>query len=48
MLALAEAGSTGALTGVPLPVLSLLKQMSKGIKNNRLKARIADAINPQD
>lgn len=48
MAALAEAGATGALTGVAVPVASILKAVGKGIKNNRLKARIADALNPQD
>lgn len=46
LAALAEAGTTGALTGLPVPALSILKAASSSIKNNRLKARIARHLKP--
>lgn len=44
MAAMAEAGATGALTGLPVPVISLLKTLVTHIKNNRLKAKINNAL----
>jgi hypothetical protein len=46
LTALGEAGATGALTGLPVPVVSLIKAASSQIKNNQLKARIAAALDP--
>jgi hypothetical protein len=46
LTALAEAGTTGVLTGLPVPALSILKAASGAIKNNRLKARIARHLKP--
>lgn len=45
MSAMAEAGATGALTGLPVPVLSLVRVASQQIKNNKTKARINEALN---
>jgi len=44
--ALAEAGTLGVLTGIPVPVRALLTGASGAIKNNRLKARIARHLKP--
>lgn len=43
--ALTEAGTMGALTGLPLPVLSVLKAAKNFSKDSKLKARISDALN---
>lgn len=43
--AITEAGATGALTGLPLPVLSILKALSKTIQNAKVKAKIENALN---
>jgi hypothetical protein len=45
MAALGEAGATGAMTGLPVPVLSLVKAATSQIKNNKVKARINQALN---
>lgn len=45
MGAIAEAGATGALTGLPLPALSLIRAATNQIKNNKVKARINQALN---
>jgi hypothetical protein len=45
MGAIAEAGATGALTGLPLPAVSLIRAATQQIKNNKLKSRINDALN---
>ncbi len=45
MAAMAEAGATGALTGLPVPVLAMLKQITAHIRNNRLKIKVNDALN---
>lgn len=45
MAAIAEAGATGALTGLPLPVASGLRQIIKMRKEGRTKARINEALN---
>jgi hypothetical protein len=45
MAAIAEAGATGALTGLPLPVASGLRQIIKMRQEGRTKAKINDALN---
>ena len=45
LAAMAEAGATGALTGLPLPVASGLRQIIKMRQEGRTKARINDALN---
>jgi hypothetical protein len=45
MAAMAEAGATGALTGLPLPVASGLRQIIKMRQEGRTKARINEALN---
>lgn len=45
MGAIAEAGATGAITGLPLPALSLIRVATQQIKNNKTKARINQALN---
>jgi hypothetical protein len=45
MAALGEAGATGAMTGLPVPVLSLVRAATSQIKNNKVKARINQALN---
>ena len=45
MAALGEAGATGAMTGLPVPVLSLVNAATSQIKNNKVKARINQALN---
>lgn len=46
--ALAEAGATGALTGLPVPAASLLRAATNKMRDNRLKARINRALTPTD
>jgi hypothetical protein len=45
MTALGEAGATGAMTGLPVPVLSLVRAATSQIKNNKVKARVNQALN---
>jgi hypothetical protein len=45
LAAMAEAGTTGALTGLPVPVLTGLKAISNAIKSSKMKAKINDALN---
>ena len=45
MAAIAEAGATGALTGLPLPVASGLRQIVKMRKEGRTRAKINEALN---
>jgi hypothetical protein len=45
MAAIGEAGATGAMTGLPVPVLSLISAATKQIKNNKVKARVNQALN---
>jgi len=45
MAAMAEAGLTGAATGLPLPVMAGIKQITKMRKEGRTKARINEALN---
>jgi hypothetical protein len=45
LAALAEAGATGALTGLPVPALSLLRSTAAYVKDRRVAARVQDALN---
>lgn len=45
LAAIAEAGTTGALTGLPVPLVSILRTLTKHIQNNKVKAKIEDALN---
>lgn len=45
MAALAEAGGMGAMTGLPLPVISGIRQIKKMIDENKTKAKINAALN---
>lgn len=45
MAALAEAGVTGGMTGLPVPVLSGLRLISMQVKNHRIQQRIEQALN---
>lgn len=45
MAALAEAGVTGGMTGLPVPVLSGLRLISMQVKNRRIQQRIEQALN---
>lgn len=44
MAAIAEAGTTGALTGLPIPVISGLRMLKNEIKDAKIKARISRAL----
>lgn len=44
MAAIAEAGTTGALTGLPVPVISGLRMLKNEIRDSKIKARIARAL----
>jgi hypothetical protein len=45
LAAMGEAATTGALTGLPLPAISILRAVNQQMKNNKTKARIAQALN---
>ena len=45
LAAMAEAGTTGFLTGLPVPVISGIKAATQYVKDRKLKARIEDALN---
>jgi hypothetical protein len=45
LAAMAEAGATGAATGLPLPVYAGIKQIVKMRKEGRTKAKINEALN---
>jgi hypothetical protein len=45
MAAMAEAGITGAATGLPLPILAGIRQIAKMRKDGQTKAKINDALN---
>ena len=45
LAAMGEAGATGALTGLPVPAVSILRALSKQINNNKLKLKINAALN---
>jgi hypothetical protein len=44
LAAIAEAGATGGLTGLPLPVLSTLRMASRYVKDQRIRQRVNDAL----
>lgn len=44
LAALAEAGTTGALTGLPVPVLSTLKAGAKFVKDRKVQQRVNEAL----
>ena len=51
MAAIAEAGITGSLLGLPVPVMTGLRMLSKQVKSNKIKSQINRALNikpPQD
>lgn len=43
--AISEAGLTGAATGLPLPVISILRALGKQVKSNKIKIKINQALN---
>lgn len=45
MAAMAEAGLTGVATGLPLPVIAGIKQITKMRKEGRIRAKINEALN---
>jgi len=45
LAAIGEAGLLGASTGIPVPVLTGLKQIAKVVKNKRVKAKVESALN---
>jgi len=45
MAAIGEAGATGAMIGLPVPVLSLVRAATNQIKNNKVKARVNQSLN---
>ena len=45
MAAISEAGLTGAVTGLPVPVLSALKIMRKQVQDKKIKNKIDRALN---
>ena len=47
MMAIGEAGASGALTGLPVPVMSVLKAVSEHIKSAKLRAKIQRTLNYQ-
>ena len=47
MAALAEAGVTGSVTGLPVPVISALKMLRNQVQDNKIKAKIQKALNAQ-
>lgn len=48
LAALTEAGAAGALTGLPLPVLSALRAATKHLKDRKLAKRVNDALNAHE
>lgn len=45
MAAIAEAGTTGALTGLPVPVLSGIRMLKNEIRDSKIKVQISRALN---
>lgn len=45
--ALAEMGGMGAMTGVPLPIISGLKALRGAVQDNRIKKKIAQSLIPR-
>ena len=48
LAAIAEAGTTGFLTGLPVPVITGVKAATQYVKDRKLKARIEDALKKGD
>lgn len=48
MTAITEAGLTGYLTGLPVPVLSGIRVANQYVKDRKLKARIENALNAKE
>jgi hypothetical protein len=44
LAALAEAGVTGSMTGLPVPVLTTMRLLAKQVKNRQLQKRIEQAL----
>jgi hypothetical protein len=47
MAALAEAGAMGAMSGLPVPVVSGLRQIAQMVKDRKLKSKIMSALNAE-
>lgn len=47
LAALAEAGTTGALTGLPVPAISLIKAATAEMRSQKLKTRVREALGPE-
>lgn len=47
MMAIGEAGASGALTGLPVPVMSVIKALGSQIKSSKLRAKINKTLNYQ-
>lgn len=45
LAAIGEAGATGALTGLPVPAITILKALGRNIQNKKLKLKINAALN---
>lgn len=45
LAAIGEAGLLGSATGIPIPVLTGLKQLAKVLKNQKVKAKVESALN---
>lgn len=45
LAAIGEAGLLGASSGIPVPVLTGLRQIAKVVKNKRVKAKVESALN---
>lgn len=45
LAAIGEAGLLGASTGIPVPILTGLKQIAKVVKNKRIKDKVESALN---
>jgi hypothetical protein len=48
LAAITEAGTTGFLTGLPVPVLTGVRVATQYVKDRKLKARIEDALKQGD
>jgi hypothetical protein len=47
LAALAEMGGMGAMTGIPLPVVSGLRALRNSVQDNRIKKKIAQSLIPK-
>ena len=45
MAAMAEAGTTGALVGLPVPIISALRMLKNQVRDSKIKAQIQKALN---